>query len=73
MEKNKRQTVLSAYEAENCVKLSEKNEQEESAAEKSKRGRKAGAIPFPRRSLTEALKIPQVIWGNYTGAPTAKP
>jgi predicted nucleotide-binding protein len=51
--------------------LSEKNAQEESAVEKSKRGRKAGAIPFPRNSLTEALRVPQIIWDNNAGEPLA--
>ena len=37
--------------------------------EKGKRGRKPGAIPFPRNSLTEALKVPQVIWENNAGNP----
>ena len=39
------------------------------AEEKGKRGRKAGAIPFPRNSLTEALNVPQVIWENNAGNP----
>jgi hypothetical protein len=51
--------------------LAENKNKQENAAEKTKRGRKAGAIPFPRSSLNESLKIPQVIWDNYAGAPTA--
>jgi predicted nucleotide-binding protein len=51
--------------------LSGKNEQDESATEKAKRGRKAGAIPFPRNSLIEALRVPQIIWDTNAGEPLA--
>jgi len=34
-----------------------------------KRGRKTGSILFPRHSLNEALKVPQVIWENNAGNP----
>jgi Predicted nucleotide-binding protein containing TIR-like domain len=33
------------------------------------KGRKAGAILFPRTSLMEALKVPQIIWENNAGNP----
>lgn len=36
---------------------------------KSKRGRKAGAITFPKNSLMDALKIPQTIWDKNSGQP----
>jgi predicted nucleotide-binding protein len=37
--------------------------------EKTRRGRKAGAIYFPRDSLTRALRVPQVIWEKNAGNP----
>ena len=50
--------------------LTSKSEQETSIEEtKQRRGRKAGAIAFPRNSLTEALKVPQVIWDKSAGNP----
>lgn len=33
------------------------------------RGRKAGAVFFPRTPLIEALKVPQIIWENNAGNP----
>jgi hypothetical protein len=36
-----------------------------------KRGRKAGAIYFPRNSLQEAIKIPKAIWDSNAGNPFA--
>lgn len=50
--------------------MSSKSETETgSKEEKGRRGRKAGAIPFPRNSLNEALRVPQVIWDNNAGNP----
>ncbi|MDE2591149.1 MAG: nucleotide-binding protein [Patescibacteria group bacterium] len=36
---------------------------------KSSRGRKAGAIPFPRNSLLDALRVPKSIWDDNAGRP----
>jgi len=36
---------------------------------KGKLGRKAGAVLFPRNSLNEALRVPQVIWEKNAGNP----
>ncbi len=36
---------------------------------KSTRGRKAGAIPFPRNSLTDALRVAKSIWNDNAGRP----
>jgi len=36
---------------------------------KSTRGRKAGAIPFPRNSLTDALRVTKSIWNDNAGRP----
>ena len=50
--------------------LASKSEQESGAGiDKVKRGRKAGAVSFPRNSLTEALRVPQVIWDKNAGGP----
>jgi hypothetical protein len=49
--------------------LSSKSEREPSSGKRRRRGRKAGAIPFPRNSLVEALKVPQVIWDKNAGNP----
>ena len=50
--------------------MTSKGEQETISEEtKQRRGRKAGAIPFPRNSLTEALKVPQIIWEKNAGNP----
>jgi hypothetical protein len=49
--------------------MASKDEQEINSDEaKEKRGRK-GAIFFPRNSLNEALRIPQVIWEENAGNP----
>jgi predicted nucleotide-binding protein len=37
--------------------------------EEGRRGRKAGAVYFPRNSLNEALKVTQVIWEKNAGNP----
>lgn len=50
--------------------MTAKDEQQTSSDEtKGKRGRKAGAILFPRNSLNEALQVPQVIWEKNAGNP----
>ena len=50
--------------------MNSKNETEiTEKEEKGRRGRKPGTIPFPRNSLNEALRIPQVIWDNNAGNP----
>jgi predicted nucleotide-binding protein len=50
--------------------MTSKDEQETDSDEtKGKRGRKAGAIFFPRNSLNEALRVPQVIWEKNAGNP----
>lgn len=36
---------------------------------KKKQGRKAGAIPFPRNSLTDALRVAKSIWNDNAGRP----
>jgi len=36
---------------------------------KSTRGRKAGAIPFPRNSLTDAIRVAKSIWNDNAGRP----
>ena len=36
---------------------------------KGKLGRKAGTVFFPRNSLNEALRVPQVIWEKNAGNP----
>ena len=51
--------------------MSSKDEPETEGNEQSKgkRGRKAGAVIFPRNSLNEALRVPQVIWEKNAGNP----
>jgi hypothetical protein len=50
--------------------VTSKDEQQTGSDEtKGKRGRKAGAILFPRNSLNEALQVPQVIWEKNAGNP----
>lgn len=36
---------------------------------KTKKGRKAGAVNFPKNSIQETLKIPKVIWEQNAGQP----
>lgn len=36
---------------------------------KGKQGRKAGAIPFPRNSLNDALRVAKSIWNDNAGRP----
>ncbi len=51
--------------------MSTSKEEKEKETEKSKRGRKVGSILFPRNSLNETLKVPQIIWESNVGEPLA--
>ena len=54
-------------------KRDEESTQDASSETKAEgqRGRKAGAIYFPRNSLLQALRIPTAIWNSNAGNPFA--